>query len=139
MKSIIVSFIGSAILLGASMPVSAIPATRQNHTNNIYDSRSATIYTKCQNSININSYCFEKGNQGVYIQKISMLLSELGFYRGKIKKLFDKELESSIIKFQKKQQIKPADGIVGFETLFWICKAQMGTGCTASVKSGWRP
>jgi peptidoglycan hydrolase-like protein with peptidoglycan-binding domain len=99
------------------------------------DSASAA-YTKCRNSDpGINKYCFKLGDRGTYIQKLSIALSELGYYQGKPKKLFEKELEKSVIKFQREYRLKSTDGIVGNETLLQICKAK-GKGCAADASSG---
>jgi peptidoglycan hydrolase-like protein with peptidoglycan-binding domain len=98
------------------------------------DSATAA-YTKCQNpDSSINKYCFKRGDRGTYIQKLSMVLSHLGYYQGKPKNSFDKELEQSVIKFQKEYRLKSSDGIVGYETLLQMCKAK-GKGCAAEASN----
>jgi peptidoglycan hydrolase-like protein with peptidoglycan-binding domain len=102
----------------------------------ILSSPADAAYTKCRttSSDSVNKYCFRKGDRGTYIQKLSMVLSHLGYYQGKPKNSFDKELEQSVIKFQKEYRLKSSDGIVGYETLLQMCKAK-GKGCAADASN----
>jgi Putative peptidoglycan binding domain len=137
MKVAIGLVIDTSVIFGIFISVSLIANADQNHITNIHNSENVNVYTKCQNPVVPNTYCFQKGDYGDYIRNISVLLSELGYYRGKPKRLFDHEIQKSVIKFQKKNQMKPADGIVDFNTLFWLCKAHTGSGCTATAER-WR-
>jgi peptidoglycan hydrolase-like protein with peptidoglycan-binding domain len=103
-------------------------------TLTIFSSPADAAYTKCKvtPSDGANKYCFRKGDRGTYIQKLSMVLSHLGYYQGKPKNLFDKELEQSVIKFQREYRLKSSDGVVGGETLVQMCKAK-GKGCAADA------
>ena len=105
-------------------------------TFTILSAPGEAAYTKCQatSSDSVNKYCFRKGDRGTYIQKISAVLSELGYYQGKPKNLFDKELEKSVIKFQREYRLKSSDGMVGSETLLQMCKAK-GKGCAADASN----
>jgi peptidoglycan hydrolase-like protein with peptidoglycan-binding domain len=101
-----------------------------------FDKPANATYTKCRNpDLSINRYCFKRGDRGIYIQKLTIVLGELGYYQGKSKNLFDKELEKSVIKFQEEYRLKSTDGIVGNETLLRICQA-IGKGCPANASQG---
>jgi Putative peptidoglycan binding domain len=94
---------------------------------NIFANAAHATYTKCRNSdASINKYCFKLGDRGIYIQRISSLLNEFGYYDGRSKTLFDKELERSVVKFQRDYRLKSTDGIVGNETLLHMCKVSRG-------------
>jgi hypothetical protein len=137
MKSIIGLIINTSVIFGIFVLVSLIANADQNRTNSIQNSENGNVYTKCQNPAVPNTYCFQKGDHGDHVRNISVLLSELGYYRGKPKRLFDLEIKKSVIKFQEKNQVKPANGILDYDTLFWLCKANSGAGCSVTTDGRW--
>jgi peptidoglycan hydrolase-like protein with peptidoglycan-binding domain len=75
---------------------------------------ATAAYTKCRKpDLSVNKFCFKLGDRGAYIEKISGILDEIGYYKGKSTTIFNKELERSVIKFQQDSRLSSSDGIVG--------------------------
>ncbi len=73
-KDIIGLFVNTSVIFGAFMLVSSIANANHNHITNIHNSENVALYTKCQNYVIANTYCFQEGDDGDYIQNISALL-----------------------------------------------------------------
>jgi hypothetical protein len=97
---------------------------------------ATAAYTKCRKpDLSVNKFCFKLGDRGAYIEKISSILNEIGYYKGKSTAIFNKKLEKSVIKFQQDYRLRSSDGIVGNETLLHICKVR-GKGCKPDADDG---
>jgi peptidoglycan hydrolase-like protein with peptidoglycan-binding domain len=97
---------------------------------------ATAAYTKCRKPhLSVNKFCFKLGDRGAYIEKISSILDEIGYYRGKPTAIFNKKIERSVIKFQQDYRLSSSDGIVGNETLLHMCKVR-GKGCKPDADNG---
>lgn len=96
--------------------------------------RAVAGYSRCTGNNQYSRFCFKKGDSGTKIQQLSTDLINVGYYKGTPTKVFNRNVENAVKKFQAdyaSRGIKKTNGTVDEETLLVICQASR-KGCSAS-------